>query len=421
VTCGDVDIAISYAISEDRVVWWENAVGDASTWVQHDIWTTLTRPMGTRVLDVDRDGDLDVAVGEHLSPWRIYWFENTGGDGSSWTRRTWTYTTTPIRELVVADVNGDGADDLVTAPDNDDPRWLGNPTVTTANGYVELSDDSKVVWAADINGDGMMNPISAPYGPFGFSGLAWYSLQLIDPYMVGHAISNETGSTFEAAAGGDFDGDGDTDVIASGGGFRLFENTLGDGSVWAEHDLAQSSGHKWMEPADLDADGDLDVVGALGYRVFWHENLGGSPPNFSEHEAASFPGDSVGNIAVADMDSDGDLDVVASVSGYPDTVVYLENRGGQFVLETLDVAPATATDGSQAGMLEVVATHRGRPGDSDVGLLSWQLLFEESLGDPPHGDRKPCARCRQRSARRARVQPRYAVVHDHGPAMRHRL
>ena len=78
-------------------------------------------------------------------------------------------------------------------------------------------------------------------------------------------------------------------------------------------------GSSGIEIADLDGDGDADILMVNGdlldnsvlktyHRVAWFENLGEA--NFTEHELGAFPG--AHKTRAVDMDLDGDLDVVAT-------------------------------------------------------------------------------------------------------------
>jgi hypothetical protein len=104
----------------------------------------------------------------------------------------------------------------------------------------------------------------------------------------------------------------------------------GDGTTWTEHvvDIVASSAHR-VHAADIDGDGDLDILGAL-----WGMN----------------------------------------------DITWWENRGGQFALPTSDTAPASMNAGTLDDVLEIEVTHRGRSSDGDLELVTLELLFEGCYG-----------------------------------------
>jgi hypothetical protein len=116
---------------------------------------------------------------------------------------------------------------------------------------------------------------------------------------------------------GDIDGDGHLDIAVA--------STLGSSIFWYEHNGAASpnftrrtvaaglQGASSVTIVDLDGDGDNDILSTArtGARVTWHENLGGSPPTFATRTIDDALAGAT-DVEVADMDGDGDLDIVAS-------------------------------------------------------------------------------------------------------------
>jgi hypothetical protein len=76
---GDWDVVIGCEHAE-RLVWGENPSDPTDPWPEHVIATDLLY-MSLDVKDLDRDGDPDVVAGEHMGSGRVVLFENlsTGG------------------------------------------------------------------------------------------------------------------------------------------------------------------------------------------------------------------------------------------------------------------------------------------------------------------------------------------------------
>ena len=158
-------------------------------------------------------------------------------------------------------------------------------------------------------------------------------------------------SSDEGFAVGDLDADGDLDVAASkmvdGEPRQLFwwenpgdENT--PGSVHLIHDSVHPIDR--VEVADLGGDGRLDIV-------YSQERYPGEEPdaNLVLLEAPVDPAQadwasrvlvtqySMNNLDVADLDDDGDVDIVTSEHKGPDLRLQLfENRGGEFRCVEID-------------------------------------------------------------------------------------
>jgi hypothetical protein len=83
----------------------------------------------------------------------------------------------------------------------------------------------------------------------------------------------------------DLDGDGDLDIMSAnkfGSSLTWYRNLDGYGTFGPENLIAILDQTIWISAADLDGDGDMDVLAVSGpqNRVAWYENLDGQG-NFS--------------------------------------------------------------------------------------------------------------------------------------------
>ena len=129
-------------------------------------------------------------------------------------------------------------------------------------------------------------------------------------------VISPTFGSYGYASPGDFDGDGDIDVICDDMDkweFALFENMDGVGTQWQQHFIFDMPWipNKRTEVVDFDMDGDLDLLTATGpYFTFW-ENSDATGLNWEQHTISDKYGDAC-DIFSVDIDNDGDLDVIGT-------------------------------------------------------------------------------------------------------------
>jgi hypothetical protein len=130
----------------------------------------------------------------------------------------------------------------------------------------------------DVDGDG--DPDVLTTDPLydlsqDLGGVYWWECQTDDTWIQHTVDGDFYGAGYVASA--DVDGDGDQDVIAAAyygnedispegwrnGRYAWFENLAGDGSAWTQHLVGELFwGARWIDAGDLDGDGDVDLVGA---------------------------------------------------------------------------------------------------------------------------------------------------------------
>ncbi|MDA8018808.1 MAG: FG-GAP-like repeat-containing protein [Thermoanaerobaculia bacterium] len=386
-TAGDVDgdgalDVASVASATNELAWWRNDVADGSTWSK----TTIGTFAGDELLlgDVDLDGDLDVVAPDGTSGFEIHWWQNDSGGGDTWTQRLLHLgVTTGFHSL--ADIDGDGALDLVAYNIfQGDVMWLRNPrNIFDWAIFLVEGQSSDALATGDLDGDGdqdivgklSSDPLVWWENTQDF-GLDWSRIEIDDNDPM---ILDEPHLTVA-----DLDQDGDADVVAIdnvSGSLYWWQNKPPSGETWLRRQILGSlPGAREVLTADLDQDGDLDILGrgpGAGSIVWW-QNLGDG--QFWQQESAVAIG-APESIAVADLDDDGDLDVLASAAS-EDRILWYPNLGGQLGLPSFDTAPSTIQEEAIEDVLEIEARHLGRSGDSSQELATVTVLLEESAGDP---------------------------------------
>ncbi len=386
---GDLDV-LATGFNEGSISWFENT-GNLATWNRHIVSSrpaAAHSPYMVHSADLDRDGDLDLASVAIFSS-ELSWYENVDGRATAWITHTLATDVSTARHLAIADLDRDGDDDLIATDTSTDHslRWWENQNngdVWSEHVIFANQGGFRPVNTADIDNDGDLDVISgssnlylvAWFENVDGSGLAW-NTHGIDTNFFQPSYLDPV----------DLDQDGDIDVLGTAWGQSevVWWENQGGGATWTKHiidglfDMADT-----VRAFDVDRDGDLDaLVTSLGDddvdEYAWWENVNGDASAWTKHLLAY--GNNATSIEAADLDQDGDLDILGAAFD-DDTVLWWENRGGQFGLATMDTAPLHLNAGSQDDMLQIAATHNGRSGDHDAELVTFELLLEKTSGDP---------------------------------------
>lgn len=203
-TDNDMDVAaISFDEGENvNNVRWEANDGtpEDGGWVGTNIASNRYRPNGLDLVDLDGDGDLDLAVAEYgsfstnFTNGRISWWSNDGSGNFSFVTDIYT-NLQETRCVKGADMDGDGDMDLVSAASmgqnntNGDVSWYENDgnqgftkrTITT------LFDYAYWVIPIDFDGDGDTDIVGSAQGgtPRNYRGyISWWKSALDDDQLI---------------------------------------------------------------------------------------------------------------------------------------------------------------------------------------------------------------------------------------------
>ena len=295
-----------------------------------DISTSSTTAVDVTNADLDADGDLDVIVVASGSD-SVEWFENDGQSPPGFTPRTVT-SADPFVEFVDAqDMDADGDIDVLTSSQFGGTfRWYENdgqtpPAFAQHDLATGVGIPSQII-AVDLDKDGDMDALGA--------GLGEDVLYFFD--SDGQMPPVFTVRTIPAAgrpnaiAAADLDADGDNDIAVLSvfdNAARWYRNNGGSPPTFTPISLGLIPSGQSVEAADLEPDGDIDLVIASqgDETVRWLQNNGATTPFF-----LAFPIDTnainANDVALADLDADGDIDIVGASLG-DDLVKWYENSG----------------------------------------------------------------------------------------------
>ena len=342
------------------------------------------------VFDVDNDGILDIVCGE-------YWYE-----GPNWVKHK-ICEVKPEGEYyndfsdLPLDVNGDGFTDIVTGAWWEATlKWRENPKGRYEEWKVHDIDECGSIETTrlfDIDGDGIPEIFpNTPGTPLRYyklvadqkgRGTGEFAKQVIFDQPSGHGLGF-----------GDIDGDGHADIILCKGWLEAPKDKAhGEWIFHPEFDLGSASIPIVVHDVNKDGLADLIVGQAHGYGLHWWEQKKDSKGKRSWIKHDIDPSSSqYHDLQMADIDNDGELELVTGKryrahcgkdpgADDPVGIYYFKIHSGKFAKNIIDYGKVPEASGcgihfaiadlNSNGWLDIVA-----PGKE--GLYLFENLGEDS-------------------------------------------
>ena len=328
---GLLDIVTANRIG-NRVTWLRNDGGENPTFERRVIAPGIFGANGVHVADIDGDGNPDVVSAARTSS-TISWYQNNGADIPSFSRFDISTTEASARSVFAIDLDNDGDVDILSAShDNDTVAWFendGQQTPAFTRRVISTAVNGAItVHAADMDGDGDVDVIAG--ATLGFEVLWFENDGNQDPSFTTRSIS-ATQNRVRSVYAADMDNDSDLDILAALNGEDAVVWLRNDGGVnpiFTEYQVSRGllNGPESAFPVDFDNDGDIDVIaGSINDdTVAWFENNGASDPLYSPWIIAQ-EADGVLTVYASDLDNDGSVDGLSGSSNI-DAVVWHRNQ-----------------------------------------------------------------------------------------------
>ena len=359
----DMDV-ISASSEDDKISLFIN--GGTQNFNEQIISTNADEVRKATAYDLDSDGDIDILSASYKDD-KIAWYENNGNN--SFSENMISNNVEDATDLFVVDLDGDGDIDVLSASAKDDKIWWhkndGNENFTQ---QFIADGDVRSIFVSDIDLDGDLDVLSAAYNDD----------KIYCHYNYGN--NNFSNNTYSISSNeypyyvfvDDIDLDGDIDVLSLSAKYEklswhendslgnFFENIINPIKLNEPHDICAS---------DIDLDGDLDIVmaGDAGpYALAWFEQIDSF--NFKMRNNL-LPGvlSTVKVVEAADLDSDGDIDIISGGQYSPNVLLHKNDGLQNFSLDTLSDRNGTSTTDIDIVDIDL---------DSDLDLL---VATEDSL------------------------------------------
>lgn len=396
-------VSVTEGAGSNEVKLWQNpTLPFTNPWT---VSNTLTNSLSISVTcvvvaDLDVDSFADLVIGGSDGDIRLWanpltataFFTSSWGGPSSAASAS-----VGINDLAVADLDQDGRLDIVTVAGNIVQVWRnpGTPFATSwtvSNTLGSLSNDAVSIALGDMDGDGWVDVAA---GDNAGNVILWRNpLTLTAPFTTSWGAGVDVGDAAGAVndlSAADLDNDGEVDLIsASGSSVQTWQN---DGTpftgTWELTTPGASTDTVYVVSAtDVDHDGDVDVVSGSGSNedyeiILWPNTLIHRDIPFEDtgYVVGTLQDARYWDIVSVDLDGDGDLDLITGGDGHAGyELIAWENNGTPFDAgwPQHNIGDLSTVYGVAVGDLD---------NDGDVDIISGQsssprLLVWENDGTP---------------------------------------
>lgn len=287
-------------------------------------------PEDIEIADLDGDGDQDL-ISASSSNDRIAWYENDGFGNFS-RQKIIADPIYLVNSIDVADIDGDGDLDIVSTNDVlflGGERFDGNVNLYINDGNGNFSSPQRIqkdfagetVIIRDIDGDQIPDILVASS-----SDVFWFRNDGATSFGSPRIIT-ENEQRIKSLIAEDLDNDGDQDVaFASEEGIIAWHENTGQGDFLTRRSITQqvNLGQAALQYADLNNDGNKDIISVTSGDEKLALYAGDGNGNYSNQQIISTMLSRPTTIYPADLDGDGDLDIASSSSTQ---LVWLRNNG----------------------------------------------------------------------------------------------
>lgn len=383
---GYVDLLASHASFNELYFWSNHEEGFSEGSL---IYTSPSTIFQINTGDVDNDGDSDILLLANS----IIWLENT--EDNSFVEHIIEERFLGRQTISLVDLDKNGSNEIITAGDGGVILYIYNANSTFTKKFISSSNDKhNMVKAHDMDNDGDLDIVAANSrgyiqdqnfkwfennGELDFTGRVFTSLRGIPirDFSILHIDNDSLPDVFVMT-------DQEPNVF-------WLENRINENQLASKNSIFEkicnvtlgSGSNQILKNADLDQDGDQDIIMVHEGREFfsWWENQNGG--TFFEHQISSgLP--SANDLIVIDMNMDGELDFLVSSDngGKGDVPMLYEKqehlyRRYEMSCGTEEPFIIRATDFNQDGLTDVFVGYS----------FAWRIHYLKNQGGNIFSDR----------------------------------